>query len=289
MLRNIFDGKALSSIILSELSQEIQKTQKEKLNSSYPKLAYVFMGSNSSVLTYLSIKKRACEFLKIEMSGFYFPEATPLNELKKAISHLNQDPSIHGILVQLPLSPSINEQEVIDSVIPYKDVDGLHSFNLASLSQKLSIPLFYPCTPKGCIEILKRNNIQIEGKHAVVIGRSSLAGMSLALMLQKENATVTICHSKTANLEKFTEQADILAVAVGKPGLISEEMVKEGVVVLDIGISKTQTEILGDVQPSVAQKAGFFTPVPGGVGPMTVAMLMTNLVEAWKRSLNTFS
>jgi methylenetetrahydrofolate dehydrogenase (NADP+)/methenyltetrahydrofolate cyclohydrolase len=288
MLRNIFDGKALSAIILSELSQEIQNIQQQKQVSTYPKLAYIFMGSNNSVLTYLSIKKRACDFLKIEMSGYFFPESTPTTELKTAIFHLNQDKSIHGILVQLPLSDSINEQEVIDSVLPSKDVDGLHSSNLSCLSQKVN-PLFYPCTPKGCLEILKRNHIEIEGKHAVVLGRSSLAGMSLALMLQKENATVTICHSKTTDLRRFTSQADILAVAVGKPGLISEDMVKEGAVVLDVGISKTETGILGDVQPEVANKASFFTPVPGGVGPLTVAMLMTNLVEAWKRSLNTFS
>ena len=288
-MKNIFDGRALSQVILLELSNEISKTQVQSQVYSFPKLAYIFMGSNPSILTYLAIKKRACEQLKIEMQGYYFPERTPAVELQRTISILNQDPSVNGILVQLPLCPSVNEQDIINFVSPSKDVDGLNSFNLSSLSSKLSNPLYFPCTPKGCIEILKRNNIEIEGKHAVVVGRSSLAGMSLALMLQKENATVTICHSKTVNLKNFTSQADILAVAVGKPGLITPDMVKEDVVILDIGISRAESGIVGDVDPAVSSKSSFFTPVPGGVGPLTVAMLMTNLVESWKRSFSHIS
>lgn len=286
MRRTVLDGKGLSKSILQELSSEILSIQQKTQNFSFPKLAYIYMGNNQSVLSYLSIKHRACESLGIQAQGFYFPENTDKNIIKQTISLLNAEKTINGILVQLPLCGGIDEQEIIDSVIVSKDVDGLHSMNISKLAIRGQIPEYFPCTPMGCIEILGRNGISIQGKHAVVLGRSTLAGMSLALMLQKHNATVTICHSMTENLFFHTQQADILVVAIGKPGFITSEMVKPGVIIIDIGITKVDGQLKGDVQDEVKEKSSFFTPVPGGVGPMTVAMLMKNLVKAWQRSLN---
>lgn len=286
MRKAVLDGRALSKAILQELTLEISQLQQEKQISSFPKLAYVYMGNNQSVLSYLSIKHKTCESLGIQAQGFYFPENTDKRVLKETILAMNAEKTIHGILIQLPLVEGIDEQEIIDTVDVSKDVDGLHSLNVAKLAIRGQLPDFYPCTPMGCIEILMRNGIEIQGKHAVVLGRSTLAGMPVALMLQKHNATVTICHSHTENLNFYTQQADILVVAIGKPGYISPEMVKPGVVIIDIGITRVENQLKGDVQEEVSQKSSLFTPVPGGVGPMTVAMLMKNLVKAWKTSLN---
>ncbi|OMJ92484.1 hypothetical protein SteCoe_4719 [Stentor coeruleus] len=286
MSSKIFDGRALSKVILQELKQEILHTQAIKSVTSVPKLAYVYMGTNKSVLTYLGIKHRACDFLGIQAKGYQFKENAPVQEVMAQINELNQDKTLSGILIQLPLADGIDTQQVMDCIDVTKDVDGLHSMNIGKVALRGLEPLYYPCTPLGCIEILKRNNIQIQGKHAVVIGRSNLAGTPLALLLQKQNATVTICHKYTNDVSLFTKQADILAVAVGKPEFIKRNMVKPGAIVVDIGINEYNGKLVGDVHSDVAEVSSFFTPVPGGVGPMTVAMLMTNLVKSWNFSLS---
>lgn len=281
----IFDGKALSNTILNELKAEISQIQTSKSLNSQPKLAYIYMEIDPSTSTYLQRKQNACNNLGILTQGYLFSNSSSELEILSLINNLNQDPTISGILVQLPLAKNINVQLLIDSIDITKDIDGLHSMNIGKLSLKGYEPLYYPCTALGCLEILKRNNVDIIGKHAVIIGRSNLVGMPVGMLLQKHNATVTMCHSFTENVEFFTRQADILVLAVGCPGFIRRDMVKFGAVVLDIGINMVDGEIVGDVEKEVAEVSGFLTPVPGGVGPMTVAMLMKNVVKAWKLSL----
>ena len=285
MSNKIFDGKQLSQMILQELKNEIALIRASKSTDSLPKLAYIYMGSHPSILTYLGIKHRTATMLGIKTQGFQFPENTSSEIITNTIKTLNRDASVSGILIQLPLSPNMPTQDIIDTVHTTKDIDGLSSLNIGKLSLKKCEPLYYPCTPAGCIEILLRNQITITGKHVVIIGRSNLVGIPLSAMFQKHDATVTLCHSLTNNIIDFCRQADILAVAIGQPHFINESMVKKGAVILDIGINSVNGRIVGDVHPAAYEAAGFYTPVPGGVGPMTVAMLMKNVVKAWKNSL----
>ena len=285
MSNKILDGKLLSSILLQELKSEIVNIKETFQTSSVPKLAYIYMGSNLSVLTYLGIKHRTCEFLNIQTQGFHFPESTPSEVLIKTIKHLNEEPGVSGILVQLPLTANMPTQDIIDHIHITKDVDGLHSMNMGRMMLKGCDPVFFPCTPLGCIDLLIRNNIIIEGKHAVIVGRGNLAGTPLVMMLQKYNATVTLCHKHTQNLAEMCRSADILLVAIGNPHYITADMVRPGVVIIDIGINGVDGKIVGDVHPGANEKAMHYSPVPGGVGPMTVASLMNNIVKAWKLSL----
>jgi methylenetetrahydrofolate dehydrogenase (NADP+) / methenyltetrahydrofolate cyclohydrolase len=285
MYNKLLDGKLLSNTILQELKYEILQIKQFKSIDSVPKLAYIYMGSNPSVVTYLGIKRRSAELIGVNTEGFYFPDHTNSSVIIDLIKILNKDASVSGILIQLPLTVNSPVQDIIDSVDVSKDVDGLHSFNMGKLALRGCEPLYYPCTPAGCAEILNRYSIDVHGKHAVILGRSNLAGTPLSLMLQKLNATVTLCHKSSENIKNIIKSADILAVAIGKPYYITEDMVKPGVVILDIGINNLDGKIVGDVHPNAHNLSSFFTPVPGGIGPMTVSMLMKNLVKAWKLTL----
>lgn len=285
-MSRILDGKLLSLTLLQELLSEISVIKARKGTDTSPKLAYIYMGSNESVLAYLGIKHRACEFLNISTESFHFEEGTSADSIIRTIHTLNKDPSVSGVLVQLPLSPNMPTQDIIDSIDIKKDIDGLHSINMGRMVLKGCDPVFFPCTPMGCIELLLRNNVIIQGKNAVIVGRGNLAGMPLVMMLQKYDATVTLCHKHTADLQAVCKMADILIVAIGQPHFVTEDFVKPGAVLIDIGINKYEDSIVGDIHPNAYDKASLYSPVPGGVGPMTVASLMKNIVKAWKISLD---
>ncbi len=276
MTAKIIDGRAISKEIRESLKEEIKT-----LNET-PGLAAVLVGEDPASKLYVSFKQKACEEVGIYHELHKYPDTITREELLGLIKKLNDDPKIHGILVQLPLPKHINEQEILDNICPRKDVDGLGTYNMGRLM--IGKPELEPATPSGVMQMLKHEGIEIEGKHAVVIGRSNIVGKPLALMLQRENATVTMCHSRSKPLEKYTKEADILCVAVGKPGLITADMVKEGAIVIDVGINRLETgKVVGDVDfESVKEKASYITPVPGGAGPMTITMLLKNTVQAVK-------
>jgi len=294
----ILSGKEIAEVIKREVAEEVKKM------SIPPCLHVIQVGNNEASAVYVANKIKSAREVGIISHHTHFSATITQAELLEKIRQLNVDDSVDGILVQLPLPSHINEDMILESIHPEKDVDGFNPVNAGKLFQgKQTIP---PCTPAGVIEILKRSHIAIEGKKAVVIGRSNIVGKPMAMMLLQENATVTICHSRTENLERITAQADILIAAIGKAGFIREKHIKEGAVVIDVGINKVtdeslvrelfdQTELekrlkavkekgftlVGDVSPkSAKQKAGFFTPVPGGVGLLTVAMLMKNTLKA---------
>jgi methylenetetrahydrofolate dehydrogenase (NADP+)/methenyltetrahydrofolate cyclohydrolase len=277
----IIDGKAISEKIRSEVKAATEKLIKEK--GVTPGLAVVLVGDNPASKVYVGSKEKAC----IEM-GFYsekhvLPVTASQDELLKLIDKLNKDKNIHGILVQLPLPKQINEDLVLEAISPGKDVDGFHPYNVGRLA--VGKPLFQPCTPYGMMKMLEYSNISVEGKHAVIIGRSNIVGKPIALMLLQKSATVTICHSKTKDLKEEVKRADIVVAAIGKPEFVTGDMLKEGAVVLDVGINRLESgKLVGDVDFASAEKvASAITPVPGGVGPMTIAMLMYNTLESAKR------
>ena len=272
----ILDGKSLSEKILDNLKSEIEQ------NNYKPTLAVVLAGNNPASEVYVSVKEKACNKLGIKSLVKKFDDDVKEEELLKEITKLNSDKDIDGILVQLPLPKGINTDKIINSISPEKDVDGftLHNTGCILSGQK---PYCYPCTPKGILRILDEYNIQIEGKHVVITGRSNIVGKPLAQMMLNRNATVTVCHSKTKNLSEHTKQADILVSAVGKPYFITSDMVKENAVVIDVGISRVDDKLKGDVNfEEVSQKASYITPVPKGVGPMTISSLMENTLELHK-------
>lgn len=259
------------------------KSEVEKLPSSLrPGLAAVLVGENPASKIYVRNKRKACEEVGIYSEEHALPETTSEAELLSLISRLNQDPKIHGILVQLPLPKKIRERRVLDDVIPEKDVDGFHYINVGKLVA--NEPGFVPCTPLGIIELLRASNVEMAGTHAVILGRSNIVGKPAALLLLHRHATVTICHSKTKDLNEICRQADILVAAIGKPEFVKKEMVKEGAVVIDVGINRlSDGRIVGDVDfEAVQERAGAITPVPGGVGPMTIAMLLSNTLQSAK-------
>ncbi|MCI7322959.1 MAG: bifunctional methylenetetrahydrofolate dehydrogenase/methenyltetrahydrofolate cyclohydrolase FolD [Lachnospiraceae bacterium] len=272
------DGKLISQQIKDELKEKVAALAAEGKTCA---LAVIQVGNDPASSVYVGNKKKACAYIGIESIAYELPEETSEQELLDIIDKLNKDPKVNGILCQLPLPSHINEDHVIHAISPEKDVDGFHPRNVGALV--IGEKGFVSCTPAGIIQLLKRSNIEIAGKHCVVIGRSNIVGKPMALLLLRENATVTICHSRTQNLKEICKEADILIVAIGKPKFINADYVKEGAVVIDVGIHRNEdNKLCGDVDfDSVEPKASYITPVPGGVGPMTIAMLMNNCVEAF--------
>jgi methylenetetrahydrofolate dehydrogenase (NADP+)/methenyltetrahydrofolate cyclohydrolase len=274
----IIDGKKIAQDIRSEV--RLKAMDLKKISGIVPGLAVILVGHNPASEIYVSGKIRDCEEAGFVSRTHRLPEETGEEDIIRIVHSLNQDGQIHGILVQLPLPVHINPDAVIEQIDPRKDVDGLHPYNVGHLFT--GQPYHRSCTPAGCIELLDRSGIEITGKEAVIVGRSNLVGKPLALMLLARNATVTLCHTKTRNLPDVTKRAEILIAAAGKAELISAAMVKEGTVVIDVGMNRPAGgKLVGDVAyAEVAEKASYITPVPGGVGPMTRAMLLVNTLNA---------
>jgi len=297
------DGKAIAAQIRSELKEQVSTL------TSPPGLAVILVGSRRDSQTYVRMKKKACEEVGIASFGFDYADNVSEEELLTKIDELNKDDRVHGILVQLPLPSHINENNIIEAVQPSKDVDGLHPRNTASLcstgthvgAEKIdwtdmsSVPFHIPCTPQGCIELLDRSGVQIKGKNAVVVGRSNLVGLPVAMLLMHRDATVTIVHSKTVDAANVVNKADIVVAAVGRAEMVKKEWIKDGGVVIDVGINSVDApdtkrgyKLVGDVDyPGAREVASKITPVPGGVGPMTIAMLLRNTVNSCVRASST--
>ncbi|XP_028784286.1 LOW QUALITY PROTEIN: bifunctional protein FolD 4, chloroplastic-like [Neltuma alba] len=288
----VIDGKALAKQIRDEITDEVSR-MKEAIGV-IPGLAVILVGERKDSATYVRNKKKACESVGINSFEVHLPEDTTDQEVLTHISGFNDDPSVHGILVQLPLPSHINEQNVLNAVRIEKDVDGFHPLNIGRLAMRGREPLFVPCTPKGCMELLHRYGVSMKGKRAVVIGRSNIVGMPAALLLQREDATVSVVHSRTNNPEEITRQADIIISAVGQPNMVRGNWIKPGAVIIDVGINPVDDpnsprgyRLVGDVCYEEACKvASAITPVPGGVGPMTIAMLLQNTLISAKRIHN---
>ncbi|MDP3044073.1 MAG: bifunctional methylenetetrahydrofolate dehydrogenase/methenyltetrahydrofolate cyclohydrolase FolD [Bacillota bacterium] len=279
MAAHILDGKAIATQIRSELVREAGSFAAQR--GAPPGLAVVLVGDNPASQTYVRNKEHACQEVGIRSTVHRLPADTQMDDLLRLLDQLNGDEGIHGVLVQLPLPDHLDARAVTRAIRPEKDVDGFHPLNVGKL--QIGEPCLTPCTPSGVIANLERSGIDIAGRHAVVIGRSNIVGKPTALLLLQRHATVTICHSRTADPSSVTRQADILVVAVGRPGMITGEMVKEGAVVVDVGINRVDGRLVGDVDwDSVAPRAAAITPVPGGVGPMTVTMLLANTILAAK-------
>lgn len=276
-MTQIMDGKALSEKIYERIKTEVSKLKKK------PTLAVIITSDNEAGKIYVRNKKRACENTGINSVTVEFDETVSDEEFLSKIDELNKNPEVDAIMVQLPIPRHLDTEKILNSISPEKDADGLHYINAGKLFTG-QIPNSVACTPKGIIRILDEYGINVEGKHAVVIGRSNLVGKPIAQLLMQKNATVTHLHSKSKNIEFFTKNADIIVVATGKPKMLKGDMVKEGVVIIDVGISRVDGKLSGDVDfDSVAPKASFITPVPKGVGPMTVAMLIQNTLELSKQ------
>lgn len=271
------DGKVISTQIKDELKVKVEELKARGITGA---LAVIQVGADPASSVYVRNKKKACEYIGIESVAFELAEETTEGELLEIIDKLNKDPKIKGILCQLPVPKHIDEDKIIKAISPEKDVDGFHVANVGALVT--GTEGYVSCTPAGIIQLLKRSNVSIEGKHAVVVGRSNIVGKPMSLLLLRENATVTICHSKTANLKEICKSADILVAAIGKPKFFDETYVKAGAVVIDVGIHRKEDGTLcGDVDfDKVEPICSAITPVPGGVGPMTIAMLMNNCVES---------
>ncbi len=275
----IIDGKRISTEIKDELKVQVAELKEQGVEVT---LAVVQVGQDPASSVYVRNKKKACEYVGIASRSYELPEETTEDELLALIDVLNQDASVNGILVQLPLPKHICEDKILRAISPKKDVDCFHPLNVGKLF--IGEQGFQPCTPAGVIELLKRSNIEIAGKECVVIGRSNIVGKPMAMLMLREHATVTIAHSKTKDLREVCKKADILIVAIGKPCMIDDSYVKEGAVVIDVGIHRNaDNKLCGDVDyDKVAEKCSAITPVPGGVGPMTIAMLMKNCLETIK-------
>lgn len=274
----------------SEVSTELKDKMKEKVSAweaegkRKPCLAVILAGDDPASMSYVKGKEKACESVGVENRTFYLPEDVTQDKLEALIRKCNADPTVDGILVQLPLPKGLDENHALDTISPDKDVDGLHPVNVGKFY--LGENGLIPCTPLGVMELIHRTGISIEGKRAVVIGRSRLVGAPVARLLQDEQATVTICHSHTKNLAEVCKEADILVAAIGKPKFITKEFVKEGAVVMDVGINRVDGKLCGDVDfESVKDIASFITPVPKGVGPMTICMLLSNTLKAYEEKL----
>lgn len=277
-MAKIIDGKAISAKIREQIKEETDRLKRER--GITPGLAVIIVGEDPASKVYVRNKKRACEEAGMYSAVYELGEDTSEGELLKLIASLNTDPKIHGILVQLPLPGHINESNIIDAISPSKDVDAFHPINVGKIT--LGEYDFLPCTPAGVMELLSESGIDITGKECVVIGRSNIVGKPQALLLLAKNGTVTVCHSKTKNLPEVTRRADILVVAIGRPDFVTGDMVKEGAVIIDVGMNrKADGKLTGDVDfASVEPKASFITPVPGGVGPMTITMLLKNTLTS---------
>lgn len=270
----LIDGKKISAQVKDECKERVAK---ENMDVT---LAVIQVGNDPASTVYVGNKKKACEYVGIHSLSYELPEETTEEELLALVEKLNADDTVNGILVQLPLPSHINEDKVIQTISPKKDVDGFHPQSVGALS--IGQPGFVSCTPAGIIQLLKRSGVVIDGKECVIVGRSNIVGKPMAMLMLRENATVTVCHSHTKDLKEVTKRADILIVAIGKPKMITADYVKEGAVVIDVGIHRPEGgKLCGDVDfDSVEKTASAITPVPGGVGPMTIAMLMNTCVEA---------
>lgn len=273
-MSNIMDGKSLSL----EIQEEIKKTIKYEMIK--PSVAVIQVGDNAASNTYIKNKQKACENVGIFFRHFKFDDGTPELTIINKIKELNNDEYVNGIIIQLPLPERYNEKRLVNQILNSKDIDGLTDINIGRLlNGKKSL---VPCTPLGVMELLKKYGVNVEGKHVVIVGKGKLTGKPLAHLMLNEGATVTVCHSRTLNLASFTEQADILVSATGLNKLITGDMVKKGAVVVDVGINYEDGHIAGDVDfNSVSKKASLITPVPGGVGPMTIAMLLKNIISCY--------
>lgn len=276
-MAKLIDGKKISQEIKDELQEKVAALKAEGKTGA---LAVIQVGEDPASSVYVRNKKNACAYIGIESLAYELPESTTEEELLKLIEELNKKEEVKGILVQLPLPAHICEDKVIQAISPKKDIDGFHPQSVGAMT--IGEKGFLSCTPAGIIQLLKRSGVEIEGKHCVVIGRSNIVGKPMALLMLRENATVTIAHSRTKNLPELCKQADILIVAIGKPRFIGTEYVKEGAVVIDVGIHRDENnKLCGDVKfDEVEPIASAITPVPGGVGPMTIAMLMSNCVQS---------
>ena len=271
----ILDGREYADIALDAVAEKVAALKKRGIT---PGLAVILVGDDPASQTYVRSKGKACDRVGIYSRTLIMAADTTQAQLEKQIAQLNRDEKIDGILLQLPLPPHLDEQHALSVIAPEKDVDGFHALNAGRLM--LSLEGVQPCTPKGIMFMLRQAGVPIEGAHAVVVGRSNIVGKPTALLLLRENAAVTLCHSKTPDLKAETLQADILVAAVGKPQLITEDMVKPGAAVIDVGINRVNGRLVGDVDfENVSKVAGYISPVPGGVGRMTVAMLMDNVVS----------
>lgn len=281
MSAKIMDGHAIAREVRAEWKARAEHLIKQ---GTQPGLAVIIVGNNPASSIYVRNKARACDETGIYSEIHEFPENASQNEVVDCIQELNRTPRIHGILVQLPLPDHFESRKVIASIAAEKDVDGFHLYNVGALVTGNTV--FPPCTPYGVMKMLEKSGIEIEGKHAVVVGRSNIVGKPMALMLLEQGATITICTSKTRNLAEHTRRADILVVATGKPRMITADMVKLGATVIDVGINRMPDgKLTGDVDfESVKEKAGYITPVPGGVGPMTITMLLCNTIAAAERA-----
>lgn len=278
-MAEIIDGKALAKKIRMELKEEVEKLKKKNI---FPKLAVIMVGEDKASKVYVRNKSKACEEIGVEYEEFLLKDDTKMEDLLNLIEELNNRPDINGILLQSPIPKHLDINKAFNKIDYRKDVDGFNPVNVGKLV--IGEDCFISCTPFGVMKMLEEYGIEIEGKNAVVVGRSNIVGKPLAQCLLKKNATVTICHSRTKNIHEITNNADILVAALGKPKYIKENMVKEGAVVIDIGINRGDDgKLVGDVDfENVSKNASYITPVPGGVGPMTIAMLMNNVVKAAK-------
>ncbi len=285
MAAELINGRELSNSLRERMTEEIAELKKRDVS---PQLTVVLVGDNPASRSYVRGKEKACNSVGMDSNLIELSESTSQEKLLELILELNNDPDVHGILVQLPLPDHINEDVVIETITPEKDVDGFHPINIGRMMAEKDT--FLPCTPFGILTMLKEKNITIEGKHAVVLGRSRIVGKPVGQLLLNENATVTYCHSRTHNLKEVTQQADILIVAVGKQEYITGDFVKEGATVIDVGINRKEDgSLTGDVDfESAKERASYITPVPRGVGPMTITMLLQNTIKA-ARQLNEIS
>lgn len=279
-MAQIIDGKELAKNIREKLKDEVIELKNADI---HPKLAVIMVGDDKASKVYVKNKSKACEDVGIAYEEYLLPSETKMEELLELIEKLNNDETVHGILVQSPLPQGLDANVAFRTISPKKDVDGFNPMNVGKLS--LNQDCFVSCTPFGVVKMLEAYNIPIEGAHAVVIGRSNIVGKPLVQCLLNKNATVTVCHSRTRNLKEMTKQADILIAAIGKPKFVTEDMVKDGAVVIDVGINRMDDgKLVGDTDfENIKEKASYITPVPGGVGPMTIAMLMNNVVKAAKQ------
>ena len=281
MSAQLLDGKIMAAELEEQLKNRVEALKEKGLT---PGLTVILVGDDPASQTYVSNKEKACARLGIHSDTLRMPAETTQEQLEAEILRANADPAIHGILVQLPLPRHLDSDRALSLILPEKDVDGFHDINAGRLSRGMDCVV--ACTPKGALHMLKTAGIPIAGKEAVVIGRSNIVGKPMALLLLQENATVTVCHSRTADLAEHTRRADILVAAIGKPRFVTADMVKEGAAVIDVGINRVDGKLCGDVDfDAVKEKAAYITPVPGGVGKMTIAMLMDNTVSAAEKAL----
>lgn len=286
MSANVIDGKQIGQEMRDEVKAAVEERLKKGLSA--PGLATVLVGENPASQVYVRNKQKACAEVGINSFGHHLPEDATQEQVEALVRELNADPAVNGILVQLPLPRHLDEERVLSAIDLNKDVDGFHPVNIGRLAQKGREPVFIPCTPAGCMVLLERAGAQLSGANAVVLGRSNIVGMPVALLLVKANATVTICHSRTRDLPSVVRQADVLVAAIGQPEFVKKEWVKPGAIVIDVGINQKEDpsakrgyRLVGDVAyDEVSEVAGAITPVPGGVGPMTIAMLLKNTLRA---------